>query len=139
MKTVAIIQARMNSKRLPGKVLLQVEGKKMLELMIERVKFSKYANKIIVATSKNDSDNPIALFCKINKIDCYRGSELDVLDRIYNCATVYKANHVVRLTADDPLQEPEVMDQVIGAKMAKLYVWFFRLNPLRKKPEAYNS
>ena len=111
---VTIIQARMNSKRLPGKVLLEVEGKKMLELMIERVRFSKYANKIVVATTKNILDDKIASFCKINKIDCYRGSEIDVLDRIYKCATKFNADHIVRLTADNPIQEPSVMDKIIS-------------------------
>jgi spore coat polysaccharide biosynthesis protein SpsF len=109
----AIIQARMGSTRLPGKVLMEVDGVPLLEYQIDRIKQSKMLNKIIVATSILEQDDKIADFCDSHDILCFRGSENDVLERYYDCAKQYKVETVVRLTADCPLIDPQVIDQTI--------------------------
>jgi len=110
----AIIQARMGSTRLPGKVLKEVKGKPLLMYQIERVRVSKLLDKIIVATSNLPKDDIIADFCKKNSIDVFRGNENDVLSRYYECAKKHKADIIVRLTADCPLVDPFVIDRVIS-------------------------
>jgi len=109
----AIIQARMSSTRLPNKVLKTIVGKPMLALQIERIKQSKLINKIIVATSTQTADDDIAQLCKTLNIDCFRGSLTDVLARYYQCTDKYPTDHIVRLTADCPLTEPQIIDDVI--------------------------
>lgn len=113
MRVVAIIQARMGSTRLPGKVLKRVLGKPLLEYQLERVRRSKTIDEIIVATTSNENDDPIADLCKRLSIKVYRGSEDDVLARYFKAATVYHADIIVRLTSDCPLIDPEVIDQVV--------------------------
>lgn len=110
----AIIQARMGSTRLPGKVLKDVNGKPLLMYQVERVRASKLLDKVIVATSTLSKDDLISDFCKRNNIDCFRGSENDVLSRYYECAKEFQADIVVRLTADCPLSDPIVIDDVIS-------------------------
>ena len=110
----AIIQARMGSTRLPGKVLKEVLGKPLLMYQIERVRVSNLLDKVIVATSVLPKDDVIADFCERNNIDCFRGSENDVLSRYYECAKKYKADIIARLTADCPLLDPIVIDSVIS-------------------------
>lgn len=109
----AIIQARMESTRFPGKVLKQINGLSLLEFQIERVKKSKKIKRIIVASSKNKSDDQIEKLCLQKNIDYYRGSEDDVLSRYYECANIYKIETVVRLTADCPLIDPIIIDKVV--------------------------
>jgi spore coat polysaccharide biosynthesis protein SpsF len=110
---VAIIQARMSSTRLPGKVLLDLGGRQVLERMIERVKQSKLVNQTIVATTTDPSDEPIVELCNRIGTPVFRGSLPDVLDRYYQCAKQYHADIVVRLTGDCPLIDPELIDEVI--------------------------
>ena len=111
---VAIIQARMGSKRLPGKVLAEVHGEPLLWYLLERLKRCKKINKIVVATSTADQDTAIELFCRKTGICCFRGSEDDVLDRYYQCAVLHKVESIVRITADCPLIDPGITDSVIG-------------------------
>jgi len=110
---VAIIQARMRSTRLPGKVMKDISGKPMLWHVIYRVKYSKLINKIVVATSTNKEDDIIENFCKENRILFYRGDEEDVLKRYYEAAKIYNGNKIVRITSDCPLIDPEIVDIVI--------------------------
>ena len=110
----AIIQARMGSTRLPGKVLKEVNGKPLLMYQIERVRISKLLDKVIVASSTLSKDDVIADFCGRNNIDCFRGSENDVLGRYYECAKQFQADIIVRLTGDCPLSDPVVIDDVIS-------------------------
>jgi len=110
---VAIIQARMSSTRLPGKVLRKILEKPLLELMIERVRRAKLINKLMVATSIDPSDDPVEELCQQIKVNCFRGNLKDVLDRFYHAACLFDPDAVVRLTADCPLIEPAVIDQVI--------------------------
>lgn len=113
MKVLTVIQARMGSTRLPGKVLMKINGKPILELIIEFLKLSKLNNQIIVATTNLQQDNKIEELCKKLKIECFRGSPNDVLKRYYDCAQLYKGDLIVRITADDPLIDSELVDQVI--------------------------
>ena len=112
MNIVAIIQARMKSTRLPGKVLADICGKPMLHYVIARAKRAKMANLVVVATSADPADDLIEEFCAANAVPCFRGSENDVLERYYRAAMQFDANIIVRLTADCPLIDPLVIDQV---------------------------
>lgn len=103
----------MTSSRLPGKVLMPVLGKPMLQLMIERVRKAKYVNDIIVATTTNDTDDPVANLCAELNIKVFRGSEHDVLARVYNAHKTFGSNIVVELTGDCPLIEPQLIDLCI--------------------------
>ncbi len=115
MRTVAIIQARMNSSRLPGKVLLDLEGEPMLVRVVERARRAKSVHAVTIATTTDPSDDPIEALCQARGYPVYRGSEFDVLDRFYQTARRAQAEVIVRLTADCPVIDPEVMDQVVEA------------------------
>ena len=115
MKTVAIIQARMGSTRLPGKVLKDLVGKPVLERVVERVQKFKLIDELVVATSSAGEDDAIAQFCQQKKIGCVRGSEHDVLSRFCVAARVTSADICVRITADCPLIDAGVSDEIIAA------------------------
>ncbi len=114
---LAILQARMSSSRLPGKVLLPIVGQPMLALQIERVLQSDTIDHLVIATSNDPSDDVIADFCQNSilgsRVTCYRGSLDDVLARFYQAALLYQPTHVVRLTGDCPLTDPRVIDTVV--------------------------
>lgn len=113
MKIKAIIQARMGSSRLPGKVLMEVMGRPLLSYEIERLRFNKTIDEIFIATTVNKVDDPIAKFSEKEGLRFYRGSEDDVLDRYYQAAKKYNANHIMRLTADCPLIQPDICDRIV--------------------------
>jgi spore coat polysaccharide biosynthesis protein SpsF len=115
MKVVAIIQARMGSGRLPGKVMLELAGEPMLSRVVSRVHRAEEVEEVVVATTTLDADEEIARFCAQHGWPCFRGSEDDVLDRYYQAAIVHQAEAVVRITADCPLIEPRIIDQVVEA------------------------
>jgi spore coat polysaccharide biosynthesis protein SpsF len=110
---LAIIQARMASKRLPGKVLKDVKGKTVLEWTYERVSQAKGVDCIVVATSVNKKDDEIVDFCNAKNMPVKRGSEEDVLERFYNIANELNYNTILRITSDCPLIDPSVIDRVI--------------------------
>jgi len=110
---VAIVQARMGSSRLPGKSLAEIEERPMLWHVIQRVKRATLVDQVVVATSIAPADDVIERMCLQNGVRCYRGSESDVLDRFYHAARAEKAKQVVRITADCPLIDPEVIDRVV--------------------------
>ena len=110
---VAIIQARMGSSRLPGKSMADIEGRPMLWHVIQRVKRANLVDRVVVATSTKAADDAIEQMCRDNGVSCYRGSEQDVLDRYYVAARGEKAGQIVRITADCPLIDPEVIDRVV--------------------------
>jgi len=114
-KIVAIIQARMGSSRLPGKVLKEIAGKPMLEHVVERVRQVKTIQQVVVATTIDEADDPLEALCREKSYACYRGSMHDVLDRFYQAAGQYQASVVVRLTADCPLLDPEVVENTLMA------------------------
>lgn len=113
MKTVIIVQARMTSTRLPGKVLKKVLGKPLLSFQIERMRRVKLADELVIATTTNESDQPLIDLCASLNVPCFRGSEEDVLARYFGAATAYKADAVVRITSDCPVIDPVVIDKVI--------------------------
>lgn len=114
MKTVIIVQARMTSTRLPGKVLKEILGKSLLEYHIERIRRAQLADDVVIATTINDTDQPIVDLCARLGVACTRGSENDVLGRYYEAATLHKADLIVRVTSDCPLIDPTVIDRVIA-------------------------
>jgi spore coat polysaccharide biosynthesis protein SpsF len=110
---LAILQARMTSSRLPGKVIKSILGKPMLLRHIERINRSTYIDKLLVATSADPTDDVIENICRESGIEVFRGSLDDVLDRYYQAACLYNPEVVVRLTGDCPLADPLVIDEVI--------------------------
>ena len=110
---IAILQARISSSRLPGKVLKLLLDKPMLLHQIERIHKCKMIDNLIVATSVNNSDDPIFQMCEENEIEAFRGSLNNVLERYYECAKNYSPNFIVRLTGDCPLVDSEIIDETI--------------------------
>jgi len=115
LRVVAIIQARMGSTRLYGKVLLDLEGRTVLARAVRRVRRAALVDEVVVATTVAPADDPIVEECARLGVACFRGSEQDVLDRYHRAAAAHKADVVVRVTADCPLIDPEVSDAVIYA------------------------
>ena len=113
MKIIAIIQARMNSTRLPGKVLTEIVGVPMLEIILKRIKLSKKIDEIIVATTISSTDDILVNWLIDKNIKFFRGSESDVLSRFYYCALENNADIIIRVTADDPLKDPLIIDHAI--------------------------
>ena len=114
MKTVIIVQARMTSTRLPGKVLKTVGGKPLLEYLIERLRRVRLADAIVIATTTNDSDLPIVALCQRLQVPVTRGAEDDVLARYHDAAIQHAADVIVRVTSDCPLIDPQVVDALIA-------------------------
>ena len=112
-RIVLIVQARMSSSRLPGKVLKRVLGKPLLELQIERLKGSQQIHELVIATSQDSSDDPIEKLCVKLKTPCFRGSLKNVLERYYLAARQFQADCVIRVTGDCPLIDPQVVDSVV--------------------------
>ncbi len=112
-KIVALIQARMGSTRLPGKTLAIINGKPLLDHIIERVKASEVIDAIVVATTRLSEDDVIEKIAKENHVGCFRGNTDDVLDRFFQAAKKYNATVIVRITADDPFKDPEIIDKHI--------------------------
>jgi spore coat polysaccharide biosynthesis protein SpsF len=113
MTTIAIIQARTGSTRLPGKVFLNLADKPMLVRCIERVQKSKKLDDVVIATTTKQADDKIVTLCNEEGWNYYRGSENDLLDRYYNAARKFSAKKIVRITSDCPMIEPLIIDQVI--------------------------
>jgi len=109
----ASIEVRMTSSRLPGKVLMPIQGKPVLELLIERVNKAKYVDNVIVATTTNATDDPIIDLCEKLGIGYFRGSEPDVLERVYTTHEAFKSDIVVELTGDNPVIDPKLIDHCI--------------------------
>ena len=109
----AIVQARMGSTRLPGKILMEVNGKSLLEYLIERLQSVKEIKQVIVATTEKPQDEEVGKLCKKLGVKCYRGEEDDVLGRIYQAALNSEANPILRITADCPLIDPKILSEQI--------------------------
>ena len=114
VNTAIIIQARMGSTRLPGKVLLSVRGKSLIQYLLVRVRAANLGLPIIVATSRDSSDDPIASFCDLQALDCYRGSYLDVASRFADVIDIYGLDAFVRLSGDSPLLDGSILRQAMG-------------------------
>ena len=113
-QVIAIIQARVGSTRLPRKVLADIGGRPLLWHVVQRVRQARLVDRTVVATSTEADDDAIAAFCDRNDVGCFRGSETDVLDRFYQTAQAFPANFFVRITADCPLIDPDVIDRVLA-------------------------
>lgn len=111
--TLAIIQARTLSSRLPGKVLLDIAGQPMLVRVVERVKRAVSLNDVVVATTTDPSDDAIKELCVERGYSCFRGSAYDVLDRYYQTARTFRADVIVRVTGDCPLIDPVEIDHTV--------------------------
>ena len=111
---IAIIQGRMSSKRLPGKILLDIGGEPMLTRVVQRVRRTRLVSQVVVATTADPSDDPVVNFCQDRGIPCFRGNLFDVLDRYYQAARYFAADIVVRITADCPLIDPAEIDRTIS-------------------------
>jgi glutamate-1-semialdehyde-2,1-aminomutase len=114
MKLTAIVQARMGSTRLPGKTLLPIQGHPMLWHVITRVRRSAHIGQIVLATTHKAEDDLLAEFANTYDLGLYRGEENDVLDRFYQAAVAHRIDHIVRVTPDCPLHDPQVIDAVIS-------------------------
>ena len=110
----AIIQARMGSSRCPEKTLKDLCGKTLLERVVDRTRQCRSIETVVVATTVNQEDDKIEAFCKDKGIPCYRGSSDDVLDRYYMAAKTFGVDTVVRITADDPFKDPDVIELIIS-------------------------
>jgi spore coat polysaccharide biosynthesis protein SpsF len=113
MKTAAVIQARMGSDRLPGKVLMDIAGKPMIDRVVERVQRCNSIDGVIVATTTNANDDQLADHCRSLGVNVVRGSEEDVLSRYALAAEKFHCQTVVRITSDCPLIDPEIVDSVV--------------------------
>lgn len=114
MKIVAIIQARMGSTRLPGKVMMKIQERTVLDHVISRVRQSKEIDEIVIATTTKEDDAAIMEEAKRLNIKCFRGSEDDVLSRYYFTAKENKADVVLRITSDCPLIDSKVIDEILS-------------------------
>lgn len=112
-KFVASIEARCGSSRLPGKVMKEIIGRPMLELMIERVKKAKEVDEVVLATTVNPKDDVLETLAKRMGIACYRGSEEDVLLRVLKAVRSVQGDHIVELWGDTPLIDPEIIDRAV--------------------------
>ncbi|MDC0369946.1 glycosyltransferase family protein [Pelagibacteraceae bacterium] len=119
MKKIIILQARLSSKRLPGKVLKKVQGIPLIEILLRRISRCKNADKIIVAIPRNRTNEKLYKFLKKKKYNIFRGNENNVLERFYYTAKKAKANIIVRLTADNPLVDPLLIDDLIDVLIKK--------------------
>ncbi len=115
MKVTAIIQARMGSSRLPGKVMQDLAGEPILTRVFNRVNRARTIDEVVIATSVEESDGAIEEFCEERRYPCFRGSHNDVLDRFYKAAKSSRADVLVRITADCPLIEPSIIDKVVDS------------------------
>ena len=113
MRVVGIIQARMGSRRLPGKVMMQLGPKTVIEHVVGRLKQAKTIDEVVVATTDGAKDEVIITWCLDNEVLFYRGSENDVLDRYYQAAIKFDADVIVRITADCPMIDPEIVDIIV--------------------------
>lgn len=114
MKVGIIVQARMNSTRLPGKVMMLVNEKDpVIKSVITQLQFSKLSEKIVIATTTLSEDDKIKEFLEKINIDCFRGSSEDCLDRYYQCAKRHSFSIIVRITCDNPLIDPNIVDASI--------------------------
>lgn len=116
---LSVLQARVSSSRFPRKVLAEIMGVPMVLRQIERVRRAHLIDHLVLATSSDESDDPLAELCTAEGVDVYRGSLEDVLGRFYGACAAQRPDHVVRLTGDCPLADPDVIDRVIDMHLGE--------------------
>jgi spore coat polysaccharide biosynthesis protein SpsF len=126
-----IVQARTGSSRLPNKIMKYLEDKLVLDHVIERLQKSKYARQVVICTSNKEEDNVIYEHCYKNNVKCFRGSELNVLERYYETATFFKSDYILRVTSDCPLVDAYYLDLLIEK--------YFELNQQYLGPKYYGN
>ena len=129
----------MRSTRLPKKVLLPLGGKTILENVVDRVRQAKTISQIIVVTSNEPDDDAIAKFCEEKEIQYFRGSHEDVLDRFYQAAKQFKAEHICRVTADCPLIDPAVIDEAVKQYIDNGYDYVSNSHPVATYPDGFDT
>lgn len=128
-RTIAIAQARMGSTRLPGKVLFNLGGKPVLRWTYDALKAAHGIDEVVIATSTLPQDDAIAQYCALNNMNCFRGSESDVLERFYQCAVAYGAQVVLRLTCDCPFLDSHVVSEVVRLRSLKEVAYASNIDP----------
>jgi spore coat polysaccharide biosynthesis protein SpsF len=136
-KTGIIIQARMESTRLPGKVMLGLAGKTVLWHIVERCRKAN-VDKVIVATTTAEQDDPVVKFCRENDYDYFRGSEEDVLGRYYRCATEFELDVIIRVTSDCPLIDHNILNELIGLFKNNNCDYASNIIKMRTYPKGYD-
>ena len=121
MNTKAIIQARMGSTRLPGKIMMKLNGISILESLLKQISYCTKLDGVILATTVNKEDDVIETFANDNSIDFFRGDSSDVLNRFYQCSKKFQVDNIVRITSDCPLLDPQLVDKVISLFFTKKY------------------
>lgn len=115
MSVLAVVQARMGSSRMPNKVMRPLGGMPMIEFLLRRLSRARRVGRIVLATSRDQRNDPLDAHVRSIGFDVVRGSEADVLDRVHQAAARYRPDHVVRITGDCPLTDPELVDEVVAA------------------------
>ncbi|MEL6559142.1 MAG: hypothetical protein AAFQ94_13215 [Bacteroidota bacterium] len=121
MKTGLILLCRYNSSRLPGKILKEINGKPLLAYIIERLKLSNASDQVIVATSDQETDNPIANYCEKSNVACFRGSLYNVAGRFLECAEYYNLDFAIRINGDNIFTDHHIIDEMISIAHADNY------------------
>jgi glutamate-1-semialdehyde 2,1-aminomutase len=129
MKVVAIVQARMGSTRLPNKVMKVIGGRPMIALLLSRLSMAKQISEVVVATSTDSKNLPLANAVRDLGFCCFQGSEDDVLDRYYQAAKQSRADVIVRITGDCPLVDPTLVDEMIMGYRSNNVDYFSNINP----------
>jgi spore coat polysaccharide biosynthesis protein SpsF len=136
-KISCIVQARVNSKRLPGKILMPVFGKSLLQLLLERLKKLKTIDYLIVATTKHKLDDQTAKIAKLINVKIYRGDEHNVLKRYYDCAKINKSSIIIRVTADCPLIDIKYINELLKIFLKNDYDYLSNLD-LNYLPDGFH-
>jgi len=121
VRVIATVEARMSSTRLPGKTMMPLLGKPVLDRVIERIRWSQRVEEVVVATTTDTADGVIVEHCNDEKIRCFRGSEEDVLGRVITAAQNYQGELLVQLGADCPFYDPDLIDQMVDIYLAGEY------------------
>lgn len=140
VKVVCVIQARLSSSRLPGKAMLNIEGKTLLERVIDRVKIANSIDEIYVATSINREDDLVEDIALQSGVNCFRGSLENVLSRFTSIASLSNADIIVRVTADNPLTEPKLIDIGVRTLLDKRLDYVsFKNTPIGAASEVFTA
>ena len=127
---ICIVQARLNSNRLPGKILKKINKKNnVLEFLIKRLKKSKKISKIVITCPDTSEDKKIIKKLEKHKVNFFKGSELNVLDRYFKTAKKFKAHAIIRVTADCPFTDPKLIDKFLDRFFKFKYDYFSNINP----------